>query len=207
MSNGDKRSVATDALETLGTLIDEYQKRDAIHLAVEPMVAGMPLRAGDHVRVEAGRAYVTAVGQGLGIVDPFIQERQVELGQRFWLVIYPRQIHSLRHVWTHPAFTDEPEVAGMAPKLGADAKAASEKWLREFIRTADCPDYDTVIAVATDTHVKADYYGSTSENDGEYLFFAGQDAHGPIPPEFWDHVEIVTGKKITKRAEHFSCSC
>lgn len=36
----DKRSVATDALETLGTIIDDKQKRDAIHLAVEPVVAG-----------------------------------------------------------------------------------------------------------------------------------------------------------------------
>ncbi len=33
----DKRSVATDALATLGTIIDETAKRDAIHLAVIPM--------------------------------------------------------------------------------------------------------------------------------------------------------------------------
>lgn len=31
----DKRSVFTDALETLGTIIDDTQKRDAIHLAFE----------------------------------------------------------------------------------------------------------------------------------------------------------------------------
>ena len=40
----DKRSVATDALETLGTIIDDTQKRDAIHLAVEPVVAGERLQ-------------------------------------------------------------------------------------------------------------------------------------------------------------------
>jgi hypothetical protein len=52
-------------------------------------------------------------------------------------------------------------------------------------------------------------YGASYRNDGEYLFFAGRDAHGEIPPEFWDHVEVVTGKKIgpEDRAQYFSCSC
>ncbi len=36
----DTRTVATDALAMLGTIIDENAKRDAIHLAVIPMVAG-----------------------------------------------------------------------------------------------------------------------------------------------------------------------
>jgi hypothetical protein len=46
MSNA--RSVATDALATLGTIIDDTQKRDAIHIAVEPVIAGERLRPGDH---------------------------------------------------------------------------------------------------------------------------------------------------------------
>jgi len=39
MSNagdGDKRTVATDALMTLGSIIGSEEKRDAIHLAVAP---------------------------------------------------------------------------------------------------------------------------------------------------------------------------
>lgn len=39
-NTGDKRSVSTDALETLGTIIDDRAGRDAIHLAVEPVHAG-----------------------------------------------------------------------------------------------------------------------------------------------------------------------
>lgn len=34
MSNAEKRSVSTDALETLGKIIGPNEKRDAIHLAV-----------------------------------------------------------------------------------------------------------------------------------------------------------------------------
>jgi hypothetical protein len=35
----------------------------------------------------------------------------------------------------------------------------------------------------------------------------GRDASGQIPPEFWDHLEIVTGVKQNKRPNYFSCSC
>jgi hypothetical protein len=111
-SNGDKRSVATDALETLGTVIDEKQKRDAIHLAVEPVVAGERVWPGQDVGLLNGKAYRSANSYNvtaLGIVDPFLKEA-VHPGQMFWLVVYPRQIHSLRHVWTHPAFPDSPDL-------------------------------------------------------------------------------------------------
>jgi hypothetical protein len=199
----DKRSVATDALETLGTIIDETQKRDAIHLAVEPIVAPEWLDPGEHVTASG---HGCGVGEGVGIVDPFLTYR-VKPGERFWLVIYPRQIKSLRHVWGHPAFADEPEV--MAAKTSPTSKAESEMWLRDFIAHADCPDFETVIAAATGAPVEPDsYYGGPAyEIDGDYLFFRGRDAHSEIPPEFWVHLEIYTGHKAEFRPAHFSCSC
>lgn len=45
----DKRTVATDALETLGMIITESEKRDAIHPAVEPAMAAHTLRPGEDV--------------------------------------------------------------------------------------------------------------------------------------------------------------
>lgn len=191
MSNAEKRSVTTDALETLGSIISENEKRDAIHLAVEPAIAAEHLMPGQDVGfVEGG---VGRSPSPIGIVDPFLKE-PVMKGERFWLVVYPRQITSLRHVWTHPAFT-EAEIEDSANS----SKEASEQWLREFIGGSDCPDYHTVIEKAVNND-------SWSE---EYLHFDGSDAHGEIPPEFWDHVEIVTGKKIKgeDRAKYFSCSC
>src|SRR5580698_4671880 len=103
MSNAEKRSVSTDALETLGTIIDERAGRDAIHLAVEPVVAGETLIAGADVGFLEDGTVGGSAKTLLGIVDPFLKS-PVLSGERFWLVVYPRQITSLRHVWTHPAF-------------------------------------------------------------------------------------------------------
>lgn len=106
--SADKRSVSTDALDTLGMIHMKTEYRDAIHLAVEPVVCGdKVLYAGDHILIdEEGRAVAVGTGKGIGIVDPFLTSA-VAPGDRFWLVIYPRQIHSLRHVWTHPAFPEK----------------------------------------------------------------------------------------------------
>lgn len=192
----DKRTVATDALETLGTIINESAGRDAIHLAVEPVVAAHQLRPGDDVGfVEGG---VGSCDNPVGIVDPFLRGT-VKKGQRFWLVVYPRQITSLRHVWTHPAF-GEP----IAP-IPDDRKKRSEEWLRNFVATADCPSYDTIIAVAMNGAAGEGYNRSYIEED--YFHSGGSDAHGEIPPEFWDHVENIIGKKMTNRPTFFSCSC
>ncbi|MDF3208443.1 MULTISPECIES: hypothetical protein [Mesorhizobium] len=198
----NKHTVATDALETLGTHpIPDNSGRDAIHLAVEPVVAGVRLRPGERVKIEKGCA-VPARHDATGIVDPFLGGL-VQSGQRFWFVVLPRTITSLRHVWSHPSFpeeatfhadADEHYVAPAPPN-----KETSEAWLREFVKNSDCPGYEAVMAAAV---------GDGAESwDDDYLHFNGQDAHGKIPPEFWDHVEVVTGQKITKRAIYFSCGC
>lgn len=101
----------------------------------------------------------------------------------------------------------------------------SEKWLREFCDSSDCPDYDTLIGLlekAYDTgYVNFgsdssgeydDYYSmrwGAGSWDSDYLAFSGWDAHGGIPPEFWDHVSVILGKPLTKeqRPSYFSCSC
>lgn len=189
--SADKRTVTTDALETLGMIISDKEKRDAIHLAVDNAVAAHTLRPGEDVGFLPDGTAGTCE-KPLGIVDPFLKNA-VKKGERFWLVVYPRKITSLRHVWEHPDF----QMAEDNPIKPTDKKAASEQWLRDFVKTADCPGYETLIAAAA------------NNDDSEYLHFSGSDAHGKIPPEFWDHVETVTGRSIGKenRADYFSCSC
>lgn len=115
MSNADKRSPSTDALETLGMIHFRPEKRDAIHLAVEAVECGMPfLNPGDRIGIvdgmafPAGRTVYNEKGEKVltpyhGIVDPFLP-KAAKLGEKFWFVMAPRMVQSLRHVWEHPDF-------------------------------------------------------------------------------------------------------
>lgn len=187
------RPVATDALATLGTIIDDKQKRDAIHLAVMPVIAGMNLSVGDDIGIVDGLATrLTPIK--LGIVDPFLKE-VVKEGEHFWLIIYPRQINSLRHVWSHPGISDEIETQAID-------KSFSEKWMRNWAME----------------NVSYDYYGESGklDEDTAYSFAikAGhtnnigpyEDAREHINNEWWNHWESITGTK-GDRDSYFSCAC
>lgn len=214
----DRRSVATDALDTLGTApIPDDSGRDAIHLAVEPVVAGTYLNPGQHVELRGGKAYAArAPIFSVGIVDPFV-EGMVKPRQRFWLVLKPRTITSLRHVWSHPAFPEEgpkppPPPAPDPVEATPEQIEASERWIRDWVARPgyDGPRYETLIRAASGEEPGSDWdYGREWVKDDEYLHFNGTDAHGEIPPEFWDHLEVVTGKRFgpDERPEYFSCSC
>ena len=189
----------------LGQIITTEQFKDAIHVAVAPVTAGMPLLAGSHVLLDAGVAFQSNI-KAIGVVDPFLKT-SVFKGERFWLFLYPGSITSLRHDWSHPSFS------GPSEPPRKHTKAESEAWLRDWIKRADCPDYDTVMAAAVGAHVEPieDYasgaYKIQDYGDGPRLYFSGRDAHSEIPTEFWDHVENVTGVKVPVRAVGFSCSC
>ncbi len=76
----------------LGTNPNPDSGRDAVHIAIIPMLATKRLDPGERL--------------ANGLVDPFLTV-PVEPGQWFWLLLYPNTVTSLRHIWTHPAF--EPE--------------------------------------------------------------------------------------------------
>ena len=178
-----------DTLETIGKIHDRDEHRDAIHIAVLPVEAGERLKPGEHVDVARGIATGTTAGNGVGIVDPFLTDH-VQKGERFWLLVYPRTIQSLRHVWTHPSFPDEPAL----PLPRMMSKERAETWLRVWCDTADAPPYEDLIATAL------------RNDDPERLCF-GTDCSGEIPDEVWDRIEIVTGTSGLVRATYFSCAC
>lgn len=115
MSSADKRSPSTDALETLGMIHFKPEHRDAIHLAVEAVVAGNSLTVGQKIGIIAGVAFPAGMDMDLvesgllgkvpyhGIVDPFLPRGPVT-GESFWFVMAPRVVKSLRHVWEADGF-------------------------------------------------------------------------------------------------------
>ena len=192
--SADKRSVSTDALETLGTIITDTEKRDAIHLAVLPARAAHRLQRGQHVALQSNGIDAVAcvdAADALGIVDPFIP-RPVEPGEHFWFVVLPRKITSLRHVWSHPQIDSPPvedsESRDRFLRAGAvmveEAEAAGLS-LKEFMQGADM------------------YLAH-----GHYLNDGGRWEGHSVRTDFWEHYAIYTGSNVdTDRGNFFSCSC
>lgn len=190
MSNiADNRSVATDALAVLGTIFKKGTVgRDAVHIAVEPVTAGERLHPAEDISVENGIAFASK-GKMIGIVDPFLND-YVEPGQEFLLVVYPRQITSLRHVWSHPDFPEPSE-----PMRVMDRQQAVQ-WLRSYCSENDCPDYETMV----------DYIKS-GDSDSDRIYTGDHDFGGTLTDEFWDYMETALGHRITSRPAYFSCAC
>jgi hypothetical protein len=94
----------------LGQLPSSEDRRDAIHIAIVPVVAACDMRPATPVtRLSSGSFGPGEFGppedgaKPIGIVDPFLAA-DVKKGELFWLCLYPYTITSLRHVWTHPEF-------------------------------------------------------------------------------------------------------
>lgn len=176
--------MANDTIETLGRILGEYAGRDAVHIAVEPVVAGEALSPGQHIGIQNGKACADV--KHLGIVDPFLAQ-PVKRGERFWMFVYPRTITSLRHVWEHPELlmtsTDAPK-----PVLN---RKESEKWLRDFCRRGNNPPYEYLIQAFM--------------REGE--FWIATECTGEIPMEMWHHLEVVTGLKAHDKPQCFHCAC
>ncbi len=192
-----------DAVATMGDVLPpDASGRDAVHVAVFSATAPTTVFPGQDVgiadRDSSPDALVSPkVGPLVGIVDPFIRG-MIPVGARFWVYLYPRTITALAHRWSHPAFGDNAATVYATP----NSRAASEKWLRDFVARSDIPDYETVI----DT-VRAYVEDTVTGWDAEYVTF-NQQASGDIPPEFWDHVAVVLGRSVKgPRPSYFSCSC
>lgn len=232
MNNAEKRSVTTDALQTLGTIIDNVEGtgRDAIHLAVEPVIAGETLFPGQHIGLSNGKAYSTCKKK-LGIVDPFVIG-SVPKGSKFWLVVFPRQITSLRHVWSHPDFPEESSPADTStttknvllveepiviPKAVLEtasnpipvvADAASKKVYDQISEKYLSEEW--IRNFASKIPLKYEVLMDAAQDwldSGEYLNYGSLLDGEYVPDEFWDHFEVVTGNKAEGRGNFFTCSC
>lgn len=179
----------------LGQLITTPQQRDAVHVAVIPLIAGESLQRGECFRLKhrtnnvALRGEYNNPSEVLGVVDPFLTEYYVEKNQEFWGLLYPNTVTGMRHHWKHPRF-DNTEITVDPHKL----------WLLEFCDKYNF-DFDQLIEAG---------------DSGEYVVARGIDLHSAKDldmdeeAEFWKHLEAYTGK--TYDMEHkknmvWSCSC
>jgi len=181
---------------------DENPDRDAIHVAVVPMICnedymepGAPVRLAFNSK---DRIVNANYGGGIGIISPWMTERSINMraGDKVWVLLNPGSIIGLRHDWTHPAL-DTP----------AKELSEAEAWLDAFAERWGF-DYNHMIAVATNPSKKGDYGDRCIVAHDHDLHSAGELGHEH--GEFWHWIEVLTGKKYD--TEHrelvgWSCSC
>ena len=158
--------------------------RDAIHVAVAPVIAAVPLKPGQHVGLREDRA--TDRATPIGIVDPYLKN-MVQAGEAFYLFLYPGSIQSLRHEWTHPALPSDKE------------KEEAMVWLAIFARE-NCSNLN-VFELIAGAHNYLDH--------GDYMNQGERFEGVNVPDEFWDYFQKATGRTvpINDRGHFFSCSC
>jgi len=185
----------SDTQFKIGTLLSEHQTRDAIHIAVAPVVATESLSPGQSIVVADGNAKATSDAErGVGIVDPFLRSK-VSAGSRFFIFLYPNTITGLRHQWEHPAFEQEPQKD--------DLLLAAERVAHTCGKT-----YDALIDDMRSYNWSAD--GSTF--GGDYIL-DNSERYKDVPSDdwqkCWQHFERVTGEKVHDkyRSAPYTCSC
>lgn len=184
----------------VGHLIAHPEQKDAIHMAIAPVIAGEDILPGTHIGLLAdGRASTRCVGNTIGVADPFLFN-VIRAGQRFWLFLYPGSISSLRHEWSHPSFPAGSGV-GSTVALAALDMAASVAWLNA---------YATRVSPYDEGEGEAYSRFMASVEDGT-IFYHGSDLHsyGELeePEELFRHLSVVLGRPVNHEGFSYSCSC
>lgn len=190
---------------TLGKLITEpgeQNQRDAVHIAVVPVIAHHRMnpgsRVGVHIDIGTRVLADAAAKPHVGIVDPFLEDA-IEPGQTFWLFLFQGSVTTLRHEWTHPAF---PAVAQQVSESASlvGARAVAKAAIREIAANTGIT-YDDLMAAA-DQYVRDGDYTIQHDSQSWQDRFYGQEER------FWANYQIVTGKTVDNTGAHFfSCSC
>ena len=84
----------------LGSIITTNQQRDAIHIAIAPVVATENIMPGEPIEFAIAGNVEQVRGcnydRAVGIADPFLRGK-VNVGECFWMFLKPNTITSLRH--------------------------------------------------------------------------------------------------------------
>lgn len=166
-------------------------ERDAIHIAVVPLVAGEKLNPGESFKNRNGAAMAIHCRYRDGVVDPFLQA-PLEKGDRFWAFLNPGSITSLRHSWTHPSFDDKKELW--------ECEEDHYAWLVKFAKKHGF-NLDELLSIG----------------DEENPFTGGLTKWGDFDDDFYEeksllfeHLEAYLNKRISEEIKdnvYFSCTC
>lgn len=183
----------------VGTLItDASVQRDAIHIAIAPVITANVCDPGEHVGfMDDGRVGVNAKKK-IGIIDPFLKDT-IGPNKRCYIFLYPQTVTGMRHHWEHPAFTEFDGV----PASTTSEIDASRVWLENYVRRV-CP-YDS-------DNIDGGYNAFMEHVKEGVIYYHGSDCHsrGDVEDEWelYRHLSVVLGREINQSSfVSFQCSC
>lgn len=188
--------MSNETQDKIGTILQQYEPRDAVHVAVFSAYCDYALNRGDRVKLVPGfnNKVIKSDDEGIGVVDPFLLTPVYE-GQIFYVFMYPNTIISLNHNWTHPSFLKNED-----PKTNM---GEAEKWLRAFC-LMNLADFDELIPAVLEC---------TNRSNGPHFGTdRGADLLREKDYEFWHYIEQYTGNKFSEDhrelvANNTSCAC
>lgn len=187
-----------DVQQNIGKALGpEWVNRDAIHVAVIPMVVARDSEAGDHVGINKNGELCETAKPLVGIVDPFIDMLLIPAGTKVWLFLYPNMVTGMRHHWSHPTFDD----LHVPPKPNTQQTDYSEAYLKAVAINMGL-EYGELLASLQGYITRGHPIVFSDERPRDEYFEQDE-------TEFWSHVERVLGVNIPKgyKALPFSCSC
>ena len=184
----------------LGALITGEAERDAVHVAVVPVTADIPLDPGMRVAVMMidGEAHATCVGDTIGIVDPFLT-RRVKKGQRCYMFLDPGTVVSLRHHYRHPVLDHEEIRRETMEALNAPAVQRMKQWAEGFGLTYREAMQHTQFYLVSGVEAEIDGIEALNISTDDY----------PKGGTFWGDYEQLTMRPVPEeqKKDFFSCSC
>ena len=185
----------------LGKVItDPNAQRDAIHIAVLPVVALNETGRGEHVGLSKSGKVSERIKPHIGVIDPFLSCYSVNAGQRVWLFLYPNTITGLRHHWEHPIIDAENEVVDKSrTEVIAWSMAAIETEANKMGMSGEEMLQHASEWVSGEEYVLLNYDTPEGVKKVDWN-------------KFWQHYEVITGRKLKTSKDHgkeiqFSCSC
>jgi len=168
----------------LGTPPGPGEQRDAIHIAVAPVIAHKRLLPGERVGIAADGKTSTS-NDVIGIVDPFNPHGAGE-GSPFWLLLFPNTVYGMRHHWLHESFQSE---------ASDDVTKARETV--EMIAATCGKTFDEVMEAARLYAEHGDYEFDNSESYKDVDW-----------EPFWPAYKVLTGKDAPEYGgAPYTCSC
>jgi hypothetical protein len=185
-----------DTQKQIGKKLEAEAHRDAIHIAVAPVIAGVRLHPGQPIGFEKdGR--VGRAKKLVGIVDPYLTEPVYE-DERFYMFLFPNTITGLRHEWSHPAFDGQPE----APKVisQTDHKQKSREWLDGHANS-----------MGLTLEAMLDHAQDWIEHENHVVQHGSENWRDDFDREnFWHHYEIYMETSVPAEKKEYGfycCSC